>query len=632
MKDHRRGLAPHWLALHFAQHAVRWARERDAPQSALGVLQTAAYHTSLATAAGNVCTQLSEIAFDDGADEATTRQRLLASGVVGTPASPGAMPLILDDEGRLYLHRYFDYERRLAARLTMRIGTPIDAAADARLAGRLDDLFDGNARTLGGRPDWQKVAAALACMGTLTIISGGPGTGKTTTVVKLLDCLLEQDPACRIALAAPTGRAAGRMLEAIRARAGHLPPDLLARLPSTSFTVHRLLGTTSDAGAFRHHAANPLPIDVLVVDEASMLDLALATKLFDAVPPAARIVLLGDKDQLAAVESGAVFSELCADPTLGAACIARIVALTAIPPERIEPSPPVQRTPLHDHVVWFTENFRFAKDSGIGRLAADINAGETTRALAWLRGGEEPAVAWIEDAGATPAHDTLAKIRDAYTAYANAVRADTANRTAIFDAYGRFRVLCAERDGPRGTGGINEAVSRALRPSFLDPFDDSVGHPLAADPRSLWYSGRPVMALRNDHVLKVYNGDIGIVLPDHSGELKVFFPDGDAGFRAVSRSRLPEHETAFATTVHKAQGSEFNEVLLMLPAQPSRVVSRELLYTAVTRSRARVTIVGGESVLERAIASPTRRHSGLLARLREHATQASGMGAPAALP
>ena len=216
----------------------------------------------------------------------------------------------------------------------------------------------------------------MALRNGLTVISGGPGTGKTTTVVNLLACLITQDPHSRIALAAPTGKAAARMTEAIRQRAEHLPEALREKLPTESFTIHRLLGANPGLGKFTHHAGNPLPIDALIVDEASMLDLALATRLLEAVPASARIILLGDKDQLSAVESGAVFAELCADPTLSEACRRDVADLCGYAPERIVPPAPVQPSALRDAAVWLTKNYRFGADSGIGRLAKYINEGQ----------------------------------------------------------------------------------------------------------------------------------------------------------------------------------------------------------------------------------------------------------------
>jgi exodeoxyribonuclease V alpha subunit len=597
------------LAEGFAHHIVRWARESNAPDDTLDALRAAARATSLATASGHVCTYLADIAAaGEGLDERALRKALLESGMVGTPEAPDTRPLILDADGRVYLHRYFDYETRLARRLVASADSA-PGAIGRDVKALLDSLFAANAKRLGDRPDWQKIATALALERPLTIISGGPGTGKTTTVVNVLACVLAGNPGCRIRLAAPTGKAAARMQEAIRKAAAHLPADLRERLPAESFTVHRLLGVLPDSGEFRHHAANPLPIDLLVVDEASMLDLALATKLVEAVPPAAHIILLGDKDQLAAVESGAVFSELSADPTLSKACVERLSAVTGIPAARIACAAPIKPTRLDDSVVWLTENFRFAKDSGIGRLAAHVNAGEAEAAIDFLRSGSDPALEWIEDAHPAPQAASLQRIIDGMKNYIDAARADLGNKVALFDALGRFRVLCAEREGPRGVVEINKFVGQHFR--------NTLEHPLDPGSRSEWHPGRPVMVLRNDYVLKLFNGDVGIVLPDASDALMVYFPDSDGSFRAVAPLRLPEHETAFATTVHKAQGSEFDRVLLMLPAKPARVVTRELLYTAVTRSRSGVTMVGGAEVVEKAIVSPTRRYSGLVARLGE---------------
>ncbi len=597
------------LADGFAHHVVRWAREANAPPHAQEALRSTARAASLATSSGHVCTYLADIvASSDNLDAHALRKMLLESGMVGTPDAPDAHPLILDAEGRVYLHRYFDYESRLARRVMEAASGAISPiASDVRTL--LDTLFAPNAARLGNRADWQKIATAIALDRRLTIVSGGPGTGKTATVVNVLACALTRDPTCRIALAAPTGKAAARMQEAIRKNSAHLTPDLLHRLPAESFTVHRLLGVLPNSSGFRHNAGNLLRIDLLVVDEASMLDLALATKLVEAVPSAAHIILLGDKDQLAAVESGAVFSELCADPTLSAACIERLSGVTGIAAARIVPAAPTKRTGLCDSVVWLTENFRFAKDSGIGRLAAHINVGDVLSVVELLRAHNDPALEWIEDASPAPETASLRRITDGIVSYLDTARAGLDDKAALFDAMGHFRVLCAERGGPRGVLAINNFVAQHFR--------KSLDHPLDPGPRSEWYPGRPVMVLRNEYVQKLFNGDVGIVLPDASGNLMVFFPESDGSFRAVSPLRLPEHETAFATTVHKAQGSEFDRVLLLLPARPNRVVTRELFYTAVTRSRSEVTLVAGAEVLEKAVVSPTRRYSGLIARLQE---------------
>jgi exodeoxyribonuclease V alpha subunit len=460
------------------------------------------------------------------------------------------------------------------------------------------------------------VATALALRQRLTVISGGPGTGKTTTVVNLLACLIAQNPDCRIALAAPTGKAAARMTEAIRSRSAHLPPAIRDRLPADSFTIHRLLGVKPDG--FIHHADNRLAIDALVVDEASMLDLALATQLLEAVPETARIILLGDKDQLSAVEAGAVFSDLSADPTLSDDCRNDIAPLCGIPAAQIVSPEAIRSSALRNTATWLRRNFRFAADSSIARLAADINGARPTRAIASLTrgggdgGGGDGSVRWLDDGAATPGQATLDRMLQAYGPYLEAVRRDPQDASAITEAFGKFRVLCAVHEGPRGVFSLNERMARHARDALA-----AVPQAQRTDPRDPWYLGRPVMVLRNDHVLKLFNGDIGISLPNDQGELMVYFADVTGGLRAVAPVRLPVHQTAFAMTVHKSQGSEFDEVLVLLPAQRSRVVSRELLYTAVTRARHRVSICASAEVLTAAIQSPTRRQAGLLDRLRE---------------
>ena len=560
------------LADAFARHVATWARAKQAPEAAVLAASGAARDTSLATSTGHVC-----LALDGRADSDDLCALLLASGVVGTAQQPGSGPLVLDGDQRLYLHRYFDLELRLARRLTVAATAPAQPP-DSTPTELLATLFGDAADAAHAR---QRAAVAMALGGRLTVVSGGPGTGKTTTVVNLLACLLAQDPRARIALAAPTGKAAARMSQAVRERSGHLPADLRELLPTEASTVHRLLGATPD-GRFTHHAGNRLALTVLVVDEASMLDLALATRLLEAVPDHARVVLLGDKDQLAAVESGSVFADIS---------------------DRSSPG-------LAERVVWLEHNFRFGRESGVGQLAGHVRAGRADEALATLRsGGGQGTLRWLDGPDSTP----WTALQEGLAPYLDAVaRCDI---HAIDLAWAGFRVLCAVHEGPQGVIAVNATLAQWAR-ARLGRLDTA--------PQSAWYPGRPVMVLRNDPALKLFNGDIGITLPDPAadGALRVFFPAPDGAWRALAPARLPEHQTAYAMTVHKAQGSEFERALLLLPEQGSRVLSRELLYTAVTRVRQGLTVSGPASVLTQAIGQPTRRQSGLQARLRQARAQA----------
>ncbi|KVN33669.1 exodeoxyribonuclease V subunit alpha [Burkholderia stagnalis] len=695
------------LAEGFARRIGELARRAGAPAAASRWAARAAFAASRATAGGHVCVALGALAQRYDEPLADVRAALAASGIAafGALARGDERPLIVDRHDRLYLSRYFDYERRLADALVAQAGE--GAAADALAP---DVLRERLARYFGpaaGDVDWQRVAAIVALTGRVTIVSGGPGTGKTTTVVGVLACLLDAHPDLRVALAAPTGKAAQRMQEALHARAGELPPELAARLPNTSYTLHRLLGGGGAAG-FRHHRDNPLPYDLIVVDEASMIDVALAAHLLDALAPGARLVLLGDKDQLAAVEAGAVFAELSARPSFSPAARARIaealgideaafVAALPVPddvapaaaavPAAVEPvrrpvapakidtrqaslfddEPPVEAAvtidepagdadeapawieadelqwldavalppldavplvaatvetvavaenrpspaPLADCVVWLERNYRFGLDSPIGRLSLAIRRGAVQDALDALPASDAAAASFHEDAGDMLATSTIERLAQRFSAYLDALRgalaAPAPDPLPLFDALNRFRILCATRGGSRGAEHVNALVAAHVRRAAHVPL--AVG--------AHWFTGRPVMVTRNDYALGLFNGDIGIALPDAQGALRVWFRRADGTARAVSPAALPPHETAFALTVHKSQGSEFDEAALVLPAAFGRVLTRELVYTAVTRARTRVQVIGGRRVLAQAIATRTQRDSGLSARIDE---------------
>lgn len=522
-------------------------------------------------------------------------ERLNESPAVGAPGD--YRPLILDGAGRLYLQRYWQYEQDLAQAIRQKAAAAEQFCADTLRSG-LARLFPGSA---AAETDWQAIAAIAAVRKKLSIISGGPGTGKTSTVVKILALLIEQQPArrLRIALAAPTGKAAARLNDAISRMKEQLACSAAVReqIPASVATIHRLLGSISGSVRFRYSLENPLPYDVVIIDEASMVDLPLMAKLVTALKGDARLILLGDRDQLASVEAGSVLGDLCGagrQESFSPDFRRLVKELTGadLQSEAAETPPPA----LADLLVILKQNYRFQASSGIGVLAAAINAGDSEQALGMFAQGKAD-LHWRDLPAVVSLKKTLAA--GIIAGYCHYLAAATAAEALVrFDA---FRVLCALREGPYGVVVVTRLIEDILAENRL------------IDLHSRWYKGRPVIVTTNDYNMKLYNGDVGIVFPeaDQSGSLRVCFPAPDGGVRKVSPLRLPAHETVYAMTVHKSQGSEFERVLLLLPDHDSELLSRELLYTGITRAKNEVAVWGKREIFAAAVARRIERTSGL---------------------
>jgi exodeoxyribonuclease V alpha subunit len=575
----------------------------------------------------------------DGLDGAHWCHALAASHLVALAVdgseSAQSRPLVLSGK-RLYLRRYWTYERRIDTALRLRLATQETVATD--LPQRLNTLFDQ--APPDGVIDWQKLACALATRGAFSIVTGGPGTGKTTTVVRLLALLqapaVEASSPLRIRLAAPTGKAAARLTESISQQVLSLnvPDRVREKIPTQVTTVHRLLGSRPGTRHFRHHIGNPLPLDVLVVDEASMIDLEMMANLLDALPAHARLVLLGDKDQLASVEAGAVLGDLCRDAEAGWYSPDTRQWLQAVSGEDLSASGLQEDLegshPLAQQVVMLRYSRRFGEGSGIGQLARWVNQQNAEEARKLLAARSHSDLFCLSLKGE---HDhALERLvldgqgddAQGYRYYLNLLHSarpalDTPREDAawthwaqqLLQAFDAFQLLCAVRKGPWGVEGLNQRITAALRKVRLIEGDDQ------------WYEGRPVLMTRNDYGLGLMNGDIGIALklPESDGGpqvLRVAFPrnDGQGGVRFVLPSRLNDVETVYAMTVHKSQGSEFTHTALILPDALNPVLTKELIYTGITRAKRWFSLIeprGG--VFEEAVRRKVKRLSGLMLEL-----------------
>ena len=484
-------------------------------------------------------------------------QLVLQSGLISEQQTT---PLKLEGE-RLYLHRYWFYENRLAEQIEALLRTQITSAENESLVSRyFVALID--------ETDWQREAAIKSMNQSFSIITGGPGTGKTTTVVKILALLQERaakkQRSLHIALAAPTGKAAMRLQESIGFSKGTLPCSevIKQRIPETVTTIHRLLGAKPPSPYFKHDAQQPLVYDLVIVDEASMVDLALMSKLVDALKPGSRLILLGDKDQLASVESGAVLADLTA----------------ALPFNTIE----------------LKKSHRFQGE--IKDLAVAVNAQAVDKAWEMLNKGTEQVGLLTED--------LINYIASRYASYLLKI-SNEEDFLTIFSEFGRFQALCSNRQGEQGVVEINRQVEEKLHRQNKIHL---AGH---------WYAGRPVMVTQNNAAMQLYNGDIGLCLYDKElGKLMVFFLRADHSIKKVLPSRLPEHETVFAMTIHKSQGSEFDECLCVLPESINPVLTKELIYTAITRAKTSLKISSSYAVFSQALQHRVQRTGGLFEKLK----------------
>jgi exodeoxyribonuclease V alpha subunit len=524
-------------------------------------------------------------------------ESMRASRLVGEPGM--ARPLILEGE-RLYLHRYHDYEVRLARCIRALAAQPAERVDIAPLladGGLFDYGWVGPQET-----HWQAVAAFVALRQRFVVVSGGPGTGKTYAVLRLMRLMIESalargGRAPVIRMAASTGKAAARMVASAREGLAGMPigQAVRAHIPEEAATLHRLLGLSRDSTRPRHDATNPLPLDVLIVDEASMVDLPMMTKLIEALPDHARLVLLGDRYQLASVESGSVLAEICDAAGVNHFSYEQVAAGGALFPPG---AGTVRPGALDDHVVTLQTSHRFRPDSPIGRMAAAVNAGDAA-ALQYAieHGGDD--VQFESSGGQSRLRALVQRSADlAAPLFERGLSPEHA-----LSQLDRHRILTATRIGASGSEALNRAITAELAARFR------------FDPERRWYPGRAVLVTENDHRARLFNGDTGVALPDADGRLRVYFA-GDGGVRAFLPTALPAHETAWAMTVHKSQGSEFDTLTLVLPDADMPVLTRELIYTGITRARVRISLWSSAALLSAAVSRKSVRESGLASRLK----------------
>jgi exodeoxyribonuclease V alpha subunit len=580
-----------------------------------------AYVLSKKLAEGNICIDLNDpTLFDATTPYASIApiENLLSNKLLLSTKDEGLhTPFIIDDH-HLYFQRYYNYESICIDKISALINQEaVELPLRKMQLEQIQHLvcsLQANYAILGlseaERIDWQLIAVLQALLNNFTIITGGPGTGKTTTLAKLLILLFELHPDSTIALAAPTGKAAMRMHDALKnstlpfatatkQKIDHLKPS----------TIHSLLGHKKDSVNFKYHAQNPLPYDWVVVDEASMIDLPLFAKLLDALAPHTRIILLGDKDQLASVEAGSLLGDLCAClPHLNLFAKDQIPWLNQfisdvnrqIPSNYVSESP----TLLKGHLLELQYSHRFNSAGAIGILSKAVITSAVNELQHCLSQPDDKITFYPQFQKAA-----IEEIAGAYSSYIQ--EQDIEKAIQLFN---QQRILVAVREGAQGLYAINKIVEDQLKKLNL------------IKPDSDFYENKPIMITRNRYDLGLYNGDIGIVRADTTGVLKVWFDTGDGNLKSVLPAYLSNYETVFSMTIHKSQGSEFNNVMIVLPeAAAIPLLTRELLYTAITRAKSHLTIVGAETTILKAAQSCVHRISGIQHRMESLKKEEAGV-------
>jgi exodeoxyribonuclease V alpha subunit len=567
-----------------------------------------AYLTSRKLSEGHICLHLDEI--DSIKAELPVAYRELLQDPSILPELPFVtenlshkQPFVLHNN-KLYLQRYFNYETLILNRIAEFISTEeVSEGERTEALGTLKDFISQLfPKVLEGgdvRTDWQQAAAVSAVLNNFTIITGGPGTGKTTTVAKMLSILLKINPDLKIALAAPTGKAAARMAESLKAASRDFEGSIAGKMQSLEpSTIHRLLKTVAGTPYFKHNKQNPLNKDVVIIDECSMIGVALFAKLLDAIGPQTRLIMLGDKDQLASVEAGSLFGDLCqAQVQLNGFSPDRTALINTLNGSlKLQPALTEQATkhPLFQHIVELQFSHRFKSDGGIGKLSKAIIQNDIAALTAFMEPDADPQVCIDEQ------HDQ--KLFQAFVAgYADYIK-EPDIKTAL-QKLNKLRVLCAIREGDQGLHALNRKVEQYLSGLGLLQL------------RGDFYENRPIIITSNNYALGLFNGDVGLLRPDHKGVLKAWFEDSDGTLRAIFPGLISQVETVFAMTIHKSQGSEFGQVMVVLPMKGHNVLlTRELLYTGVTRAKDKIFIQATAAVIMQTAMGKVERASGIAER------------------